>query len=53
MGFTPREVDQMSLWEFHAVCGGVMKANSSEDTLSTEQTAALAQALKEAPAVWH
>ena len=53
MGFTPREVDQMSLWEFSAASGGFMKANSSEETLNTEQVAAIASALREAPKTWH
>jgi hypothetical protein len=55
MGFTPREVDQMSVWEFNAATGGVMKANTPEDQqgLNTEQIAALASALKDAPATWH
>mgnify|MGYP005994845155 CR=1 FL=1 len=27
MGFTPREVDAMSLWEFMACCDGFRSAN--------------------------
>lgn len=52
MGFTPREVDQMSLWEFSAASGGFMKANSSDETLSSEQAEALAAWIDEPP-IWH
>jgi hypothetical protein len=27
MGFTPRDVDQMTVWEFVACCDGVVAAN--------------------------
>jgi hypothetical protein len=30
MGFTPREVDQMALWEFNACVAGVNEANGAE-----------------------
>lgn len=32
MGFSPRQVDDMSLWEFGAAAEGWMKANSPEPT---------------------
>ena len=28
MGFTPRHVDEMSLWEFHACWDGYVQANT-------------------------
>lgn len=31
MGFTPAQVDEMSLWQFRSVLGGVAKANGQED----------------------
>lgn len=30
MGFTPRQVDQMSMWEFLACLDGYAEANSGE-----------------------
>lgn len=30
MGFTPRDVDAMSLWEFSAALDGYSKANGAE-----------------------
>jgi hypothetical protein len=29
MGFSPREVDAMSLWEFHAAADGYLRANGA------------------------
>jgi len=38
MGFTPQEVDQMSVWKFLAAWEGYVKANSPEDNgLSTSE----------------
>lgn len=31
MGFSPTEVDKMSMWEFEAALQGYIKANSTED----------------------
>lgn len=31
MGFTPQEVDQMSLWQFSACVDGFNKANGAEE----------------------
>jgi hypothetical protein len=31
IGFTPREVDDCSLWEFHAARDGWIKANSADE----------------------
>ena len=32
MGFTPREVKDMSLWEFSAVCAGYSRSQGGGDT---------------------
>ncbi|MDQ0996875.1 hypothetical protein QFZ34_002057 [Phyllobacterium ifriqiyense] len=32
MGFTPQEVNAMSMWQFLAALEGYIKANSPEDT---------------------
>jgi hypothetical protein len=32
MGFTPRQVDEMSLWEFLATRDGWIEANTAPDT---------------------
>ncbi len=32
MGFTPAQVDEMSMWEFDAALQGYIEANSTEDT---------------------
>lgn len=32
MGFTPVQVDEMSMWEFDAALQGYIEANSIEDT---------------------
>lgn len=43
----------MSLWQFRAAVGGYAKANSAGDnTLNSEEAAALADWLDEPP-VWH
>lgn len=44
-GFTPREVDDMSLWEFNAAIGGIVKARGGEDGegLSLEEAKELAE----------
>ena len=31
MGFTPQQVDAMSVWQFNAVVAGYVKANSVDD----------------------
>ena len=31
MGFSPREVDAMSMWQFQAALEGYLKANTAED----------------------
>ena len=53
VGWTPREIDDLSLWEFRASIGGYAKANTSaKDQLSSEQVAALSASLDEPP-IWH
>lgn len=44
----------MSVWEFSAVVGGYVKANSAEDegAISTYQAKALAEMI-DAPPIWH
>ena len=37
MGFSPAEVDAMSLWQFRAVAGGVAQANGVEDKTLTRE----------------
>lgn len=32
MGFTPQQVNEMSMWQFLAAVDGYVKANSAEDT---------------------
>jgi hypothetical protein len=32
MGYTPHEVDDMSMWEFHVVVEGWQKANSLDES---------------------
>lgn len=32
MGFTPQQVDQMSMWQYLAAVEGYVKANSAEDS---------------------
>ncbi len=45
MGFTPAQIDEMSVWEFDAVVNGYIEANTPEDvknnTLTPEEEAAL------------
>jgi len=31
MGFTPQEIDQMSVWQYMACVQGYIEANSSDD----------------------
>ena len=46
MGFTPAQIDEMSIWEFDAVVNGYIEANTPEgvknNTLTAEEEAALA-----------
>ena len=37
MGFTPAQVDEMSMWEFDAALQGYIEANSTEDQLTDEE----------------
>lgn len=37
MGFTPQEIDEMSLWEFEAALNGYIEANTSEDDTGLTQ----------------
>lgn len=43
MGFSPRDVNQMSMWQFMAAAEGYAKANSPDDdkSLSTSEQDAL------------
>lgn len=45
MGFTPREVDDMSLWQFQAVAAGVAASHRLDDGLDDDEAAALAAGL--------
>lgn len=45
MGFTPREVDDMSLWQYQAVAAGVAEAHRTDDGLDDAEAATLAAAL--------
>lgn len=45
MGFTPREVGDMSLWQFAAVADGFAASRGSGEGLSAEETRALDMAL--------
>lgn len=50
MGFSPREVDSMSLWEFSACVDGYNIANGGEEEVeppSEEQHFAMVKAAKE------
>ncbi len=38
MGFSPREVDQMSMWQFMAAAEGYTKANTPDDDKSLSKT---------------
>lgn len=41
MGYTPEQIDKMSIWEFDAVLEGYIDANSTEETsnsLTDEET---------------
>jgi hypothetical protein len=39
LGFTPRQVDEMTLWEFAAICDGYAKANNPDykDSMSDSE----------------
>lgn len=39
MGFTPREVEEMSMWQFTAACAGFSKQN--EDGMTDKEADAL------------
>lgn len=39
MGFTPAQIDEMSIWEFDAVVEGYIEANTPEDAKSNTLTA--------------
>jgi hypothetical protein len=44
MGYSPRDIDDMTLWEFDCCLAGYRKAHSSEDTtppMSDERLAEL------------
>lgn len=45
MGFTPREVDDMSLWQFQTVAAGVADAHRIDDGLDDDEAATLAAGL--------
>lgn len=51
MGFTPREVDDMSLWQFQAAYAGWAAANGAkvEDELTDDEWKAAEAAFDEAP----
>lgn len=51
MGFTPRQVDDMSLWQFQAAYAGWAEANGAtvEEDLSEEDWKAAEAAFDEAP----
>ncbi len=53
MGFTPAQVDAMSLWQFAAAALGHARANGAEieDALSASEAEALGEFL-DAPPVW-
>lgn len=34
MGFTPRQIGEMSLWEFTACTDGYARANGAEETMA-------------------
>lgn len=31
LGYSPQEIDRISMWQFMAVCEGFMKANGGDD----------------------
>lgn len=51
MGYTPQEVDAMSLWQFHAAYVGWAEANGAkvEDEISEDEWKAAEAAFDEAP----
>lgn len=51
IGFTPREVDQMSMWEFMAAVEGWIKANTSDEGQSAQEKDELWEWLQQRPAV--
>lgn len=53
MGFTPAQVDTMSIWQFRAAALGVSRVNGAtiEDSLSPEHVDEMAEFL-ERPPIW-
>ena len=51
MGFTPAQIDEMSVWEFDAVVNGYIEANTPEGankvTLTDEETEDILKAIEE------
>ena len=38
MSFSPRQIDEMSLWEFRCVCSGWSEANHADDGTAPEMS---------------
>lgn len=52
IGFTPEQVDRMSLWEFTACVEGYRAAHAPSDELPPPPTKEQFEAMKEARARW-
>lgn len=46
MGFTPQQVDEMSLWQFACAVGGYAEAHGAEPAVTYPSDAEFAEALR-------